>query len=151
MDAAKKRLEGIEALSNIGERASVDTIEAAIFYQTRLLDLQNAEIDNLKSTNELSTFLWQNNEPSLPTKKYEALDSLDSYYTKAKTSLAEIFNLLNIQNPILSKYGALQNVLDVEVRLKKEMIKPILNVKYNIIKIRTNVKGTTIISLFFAF
>ncbi len=131
MDAAKKRLEGIEALANIGERATVDTVEAAIFYQTRLLDLQNAQMDNLKSTNDLSTFIWQNNSASSLSSNYQALDSLETYYNKAKSMLAENLNVLNIQNPILSKYGALQNVLDVDVRLKKEMIKPILNVKYN--------------------
>jgi len=131
MDAARKRLEGIEALANVGERATMDTVEAAILYQTRLLDLQNAQMDNLKSTNELSTFIWLNNAPSALINTYQAVDSLETYYNKAKGVLAENLNILNGQNPILAKYSALQNVLDVDVRLKKEMIKPVLNVKYN--------------------
>ncbi len=131
MDAARKRLEGIEALANIGERAAVDTVEAAIFYQTRLLDLQSALMDNMKSTNDLSTFIWQTNTPSSRTNTFQATDSLETYYIKAKTALVENLNSINIQNPILSKYSALQNVLDIDVRLKKEMIKPILNVEYN--------------------
>ncbi len=131
MNAARKRLEGVEALANIGERATVDTVEAAIFYQTRLLDLQNAQMDNLKSTNELTTFIWQDNSPSSLSIKYQVTDSLETYYNKAKAALAQNLNLLNTQNPILSKYNALQNALNVEVRLKKEMIKPVLNVKYN--------------------
>ena len=48
MNAARKRLEGIEALANVGERATVDTVEAAILYQSRLLDLQNALMENQK-------------------------------------------------------------------------------------------------------
>ncbi len=131
MDAARKRLEGIEALADVGERATVDTIEAAIFYQTRLLDLQNALMDNLKSSNELSSFIWQNDNPSLLNNNYQAIDSLEIYYTKAKSVLAANLNSVNTQNPILSKYSALQNVLNVDVRLKKEMIKPVLNLKYN--------------------
>jgi len=131
MDAARKRLLGIEALADIGERAAVDTVEAAIFYQTRLLDLQNAQMDNLKSTNDLSTFMWQDNSPAPLVNTYQAVDSLETYYSKAKDALAENLNLLNLQNPILSKYNAFQNVLNVEVRLKKEMIKPVLNLKYN--------------------
>lgn len=138
MDAAKKRLVGIEALANIGERATVDTIEAAIFYQTRLLDLQNALMENQKSTNELAAFIWQNNSPSTIINNYQAVDSLEAYYEKAKLVLSENLNLLNVQNPILTKYTAYQKVLDTEVRLKKEMIKPLLNVKYNFLSSGAN-------------
>ena len=131
MDAARKRLDGIEALAAIGERATVDTVEAAIFYQTRLLDLQNALIENQKSTNDLSGFIWQNNSPSSLKNSFLINDSLEIYYTKAKAVLTEILYSNNIQNPIISKYNAYQKVIDTEVRLKREMIKPVLNVKYN--------------------
>lgn len=131
MDAARKRLEGIEALADIGERASVDTVEAAIFYQSRLLDLQSALMENQKSTNELSGFIWQDNSPSALNLNYQPKDSLEFYFERAKTVLLEILNTSNLENPILSKYSAFQKVLDVEVKLKKEMIKPVLNVKYN--------------------
>ncbi len=133
MDVARKRLDGIEALANAGERATVDTVEAAIFYQTRLLDLQNALMDNQKSSNDLSSFIWLNGNPTLLNNNYQTLDSLEVYYYKAKSALAENLNLINNLNPILSKYNALQNVLNVDMRLKKEMIKPVLNVKYNFI------------------
>lgn len=132
MDAARKRLEGIEALAGIGERAAVDTVEAAIFYQTRLLDLQNAQMDNLKSSNDLSNFIWQtDNIPSSRNSTYQVIDSLDTYYNKTKSALGENLNVVSAQNPVLQKYTAFQKVLDVDVRLKKEMIKPVLNVKYN--------------------
>ena len=89
-------------------------------------------MDNLKSTNDLANFIWKdNNSPSALTSNYQTLDSLETYYNKAKNILAENLNLLTVQNPVLQKYNAAQKVLDVDVRLKKEMIKPILNVKYN--------------------
>ncbi|PBQ30598.1 hypothetical protein CNR22_02020 [Sphingobacteriaceae bacterium] len=138
MDAARKRLEGVEALAAVGERASVDTVEAAIFYQTRLLDLQNALIENQKSTNELSGFIWQNNSPSLVTTTYQVSDSLEVYYKKAKSVLSEKLTSNTLQNPVLTKYTAYQKVLDTDVRLKKEMIKPVLNVKYNFLSNNTS-------------
>lgn len=131
MDAARKRLKGIEALALNGERATVDTVEAAILYQTRLLDLQNALIENQKNTNDLSVFIWQDNMPSSLQDGFLSTDSLEIYYTKAKAALAENINVGNQQNPIIFKYSAFQKVIDTEVRLKKEMIKPVLNVKYN--------------------
>jgi outer membrane protein TolC len=133
MKAARKRLEGIEALAEIGERATVDTVEAAILYQTRILDLQNALIENQKSTNELAGLIWQNNMPLSLNNNFMSVDSLEEYYNRAKVSLGEHLNLADSQNPILSKYQAYQKVLDTEVRFKKEMIKPVLNVKYNLL------------------
>lgn len=133
MNAARKRLEAMESLATSGEKAAIDTVEAAIFYQTRLLDLQNALMDKQKNTNDLSGLIWQNNSPSALGNNYQAVDSLEAYYNKAKAALGENLNVMNIQNPILSKYAAYQKVLDTEVRFKKEMIKPVLNVKYNLL------------------
>jgi outer membrane protein TolC len=131
MLVSKQRLIGIESLANIGERATVDTIEAAIFYQSRLLDLQSALIDNQKAVNEISSFNWQVNSPALMTNDYIASDSLDFYFNKAKSALSKSLFQNVPANPILSKYSSLQKVLLVENRLKKEMIKPNLNLKYN--------------------
>jgi outer membrane protein TolC len=133
MQVAKQRLAGIEALANIGEKASVDTIEAAIFYQTRFLDFQSALIENQKTINEISSFNWQNNSPSLITENYTAMDSLDLYFNKAKNLLIRSLYQNVPSNPILSKYSSFQKVLEIDNRLKKEMIKPSLNIKYNIL------------------
>ena len=91
----------------------------------------NLLMENLKNSNDLSSFIWQNENPSSLNNNYQAIDSLEIYYNRAKAALAENLNIVNTQNPVISKYNALQNVLNVDVRLKREMIKPILNVKYN--------------------
>lgn len=131
MQIAKQRLNGIEILANIGEKASVDTIEAAIFYQTRFLDFQSALIENQKNINEISSLNWQNNSPSQLTENWITSDSLDLYFNKSKILLFESLYQNLPSNPILSKYSSLQKVLEIDNRLKKEMIKPNLNVKYN--------------------
>ena len=131
MVTARQRLIGIESLASIGERAAVDTIEAAIFYQTRLLDFQGALIDNQKSINELSMYNWTANGPLPLLNNFTSLDSLDGYFEKAKTLLTTNLYPATISNPVLLKYNAAQKVLEIDNRLKKEMIKPVLNVKYN--------------------
>lgn len=138
MQTAKQRLAGIEALANSGEKASVDTIEAAIFYQTRFLDFQSAQIYNQKAINEMSSFNWQSNSPSPVTENYSATDSLELYFNKAKMFLAEHLYQNVPSNPVLSKYSSLQKVLEIDNRLKKEMIKPNLNVKYNLLSNNAN-------------
>jgi outer membrane protein TolC len=131
MQVAKQRLIGIEALANIGERATVDTIEAAIFYQTRLLDYQNAVIENQKSINYLAFYNQQSTSNTPMPTTILATDSLDYYYNSAKNIIAERLSIEPLLNPVLTKYKSFQNVLDIDKRLKKEMIKPRLNVNYN--------------------
>ncbi len=138
MVAAKQRLDAIEVLANIGEKAPVDTIEAAIFYQTRLLDLQSAQIDNQKNTYNLSSYNWLDNATTTTLYQYTPIDSLDAYFIKAKSKLMELMQLDGTLNPILTKYNSLQKVLEIENRLKKEMIKPVLNVKYNFLSNNPN-------------
>lgn len=137
MQTAKQRLNGIEALANIGEKAAVDTIEAAIFYQTRLLDLQNAIIEQQKSLNYLAAFNWKENSAADLNTLFTPVDSLDAYFIKAKSIVSDNLNQA-LANPVLLKYEAYQKVLNVETRFKKEMIKPNLNVKYNFLSNNNN-------------
>ncbi len=131
MDIANQRLKGIEALSEIGEKASIDTIEASIFYQTRLLDLQSNLIDYQKASNEIASFNWQEYNMSSTLLLYNTTDSLDMYFEKAKNNYLKFLYQDSLNNPVLSKYESFQNVLEIENKLKKELIKPKLNINYN--------------------
>jgi outer membrane protein TolC len=130
MELAKQRLLGIESLANIGERAAMDTIEAAILYQSRLLDLQSAQIEIQKQNNALATFNWSDSDMPINA-VFTSLDSIDDYYQRAKNGIVKQLYLDSTFNPIIEKYKSYQKVLGIEARLKKEMIKPKLNVNYN--------------------
>ncbi|MDI1353579.1 MAG: TolC family protein [bacterium] len=138
MQVAYQRLIGIEALAKSGEKAAIDTVEASIFYQSRLLDLQNAILDNQQLSNELVGFNWQKNGVRDTSVHYAPEDSLDVYFVKSKNLLSLIMEESVDANPVLSKYTSLQNVLDIDKRLKKEMIKPVLNVNYNFLTLGTS-------------
>jgi len=137
LNLARQRLIGIEALASIGERAAVDTIEAAIFYQSRLLDLQSSEIESSKQNNDLASFNWQSNGASLAT-SYKPLDSLDGYFEKLKSGLVPILYQDSLSNPIIVKYNSLQSILEIDNKIKREMIKPKLNVNYNLLSYNSN-------------
>lgn len=132
LSLANTRLRGIEDLANNGEKPFVDTIEAAIFTQSRILDLQSAFIDITKSQNELNTFIWTEDQmPSAKTVSLITNDSLDDTYERAKSVMLKKLAEDSLNNPILMQYKAKQNVLEVEKRYKKELIKPKLDVSYN--------------------
>jgi outer membrane protein TolC len=126
---ADQRLRGISQLAVVGERPSVDTIEAAIFLQGRLLDKQSGEIELIKKLNELSIL----NPPSaaVAVSEINISDSLDLVYSKAVATIQQtIANELST-NPVIASYMAKQRVLETEKRLKRELIKPKLDLQYN--------------------
>jgi outer membrane protein TolC len=145
MQIANQRLRGIESLAEIGEKAAIDTIEAAIFYQSRLLDFQNSTIDFQKTNNDIASFNWSESYTPLEIINYSTSDSLDLYFNKVKNSFLKTLLIDTLNNPVLLKYNSLQQVLEIENRLKKEMIKPKLNVSYNFLS-NENAPENTVLS-----
>jgi outer membrane protein TolC len=131
MQLAKQRLTGIEALAAIGEKASVDTIEAAIFYQSRLSDWLGAKIENQKMTQTVLSYWWSNAQATQPNALITVSDSLEMYFQQAKKMLTVKLYEATPLNPVINKYRSLQKVLDIDKRYRKELVKPIVNVKYN--------------------
>ncbi|MEL6485010.1 MAG: TolC family protein, partial [Bacteroidota bacterium] len=61
---AKTRLEGVKKSALAGDKAIIDTVEARIAYQNRRLSLEQANVKWMKSSLQLSNFLWQ--EENIP-------------------------------------------------------------------------------------
>ena len=82
----------------------------------------------IKKFNELS--ILNPSSPILLSDK-NFTDSLEQIYSLiVKTISLTIINEQNT-NPLISQYLAKQKVLETEKKLKREMIKPVLNVSYN--------------------
>lgn len=127
-ELANQRLKGISDLSLVGERPAIDTVEAVIFLQGRLLDKQAGEIEMIKKLNELSIL---SPSSSALLSNISFTDSLEQVYALiVKTRSLTIINEQNT-NPLISQYLAKQKVLETEKRLRREMIKPVLDVSYN--------------------
>ncbi|HRG53392.1 MAG TPA: hypothetical protein PLL00_11200 [Bacteroidia bacterium] len=125
---ASQRLRGINELAVIGEKPAIDTIEASIFLQGRLLDKQASEIEKAKRLNEILA-LYMANESFKSTPVIS--DSLEQLYLLSVSAARSMLLNESSLNPIISQYTAKQKILETEARLKREMIKPVLNVSYN--------------------
>lgn len=128
VDLAAQRLKGIGALSQVGERPAVDTIEAAIFFQGRLLDQRAAEIELIGKVNALRVL---HPIEEVPPAMSLTTDSLGQVYQAVLTNIRNLMIAERPTHPVLVQYRAKQGVLDAEQRLKREMIKPVLNLNYN--------------------
>ncbi len=138
-DLANERLRGISALSSAGERPSIDTIEAAIFLQGRLLDQQAGKIELFKKLTEISFLNPQSQDASTPQISFS--DSLELLYNLAVKSVGRTMAGEQATNPLIAQYMAKQKVLDTEKRLKREMIKPVLDVSYNFLNASNDVSS----------
>lgn len=132
-DLARQRLIAIETMAAAGEEAPIDTVEAAIFYQARTLDYQNALSEIRKSGNELQSYLWSagQDRPTAIQDLPAPADSLDICYEKVRAILLGRLGQGITQNPVLEKYRSMRNIYHYEGRYRRELIKPQLNVSYN--------------------
>ncbi len=134
---ANERFRGISELSSVGERPSIDTTEAAIFLQGRQLDQQAGTIEFFKKLTELHYLNPQLS--ALPAPESAFADSLELLYTMAVKNLGRTMAAEQATNPLIAQYTSKQKVLDTEKRLKREMIKPVLDVSYNFLNASNDV------------
>lgn len=133
-EVTKTRFEAIKIAANYGERASIDTLEISI--QLLNLDLlrQDYKLQEMNRRLECGFFLWadgvvpvelnNNVSPSQNTNS-KFSDGLNSIALQVKNYVANHPEILRDMNRIEQQ--------EVDVRLKREMLKPILNLKYNAI------------------
>lgn len=132
---AQTRFEGIKKRALAGDIPTIDTLEAKIIVQNRTLSLEQANLDYTKARLALSNFLWL--EGNLPLELAPDVNpqQLDNF------AIDEVLgtNLLELENFDLETHPKLQALnlkieqLDVDRRLKAEMLKPQLDLKYNFI------------------
>lgn len=130
---AAQRYEGIRSLAQVGEYAAIDTLESAIFLQTRNLDYKTVLINNQKIAANLISLLWTEAAEPMTSPGQMQSDSLEMYYEQAKKKFARYALSEFDKNPVLEKYRAFQSVLEVEKRLRAELIKPKLDISYNLL------------------
>lgn len=129
---AMERREAVQGGADLGDRPQIDTLEASIQVQNRLLALREAELQLANSRARMEVFLWA--EGTIPLELSEntappEMDELDveglreDLPADAQTAIADhpqlIFSQLTIDQ------------LEVERRWKAEQLKPTLNLKYN--------------------
>ena len=129
---AKVRFEGVKRSAYFGEKAFVDTLKAIIQVQIRQLKLEKSELELANKKSLLETFLWQDGFVPL------VLDSIltPELYTASVLnkphliSISDLDTLIN-KHPEMIYYRYNIDMLRIDYRLKKENLKPTIQLKYN--------------------
>lgn len=141
---AKMRFDGIKRSVEAGEKAAIDSIEARITLNDRQLSLEKANVKLMKATLELSNYLWLDNnipvelQPNvIPDTESEAIISNTLQVSELK------LNNFNIEeHPKLQSLSFKYESLNIDRRLKANMLLPKIDLEYNFLTQTPDVVNT---------
>lgn len=131
---ADLRLKAIQRSAELGDRPYIDTLEASIQVQNRLVSLWDAELEYQNSTAQLGVFLWQDGNIPLELEDNTTPPSSQTINsTEVRTDLVGRMDSLINSHPQFLMYNYKMQELEVERRWKQEQLKPTVDLNYNAI------------------
>lgn len=132
----KQRFDNVKELFRRGDRPAIDTLEAFIQLQERQVQQNEARMNYISSTMQLSNFLWDANEQPValnPNTRIKPLNLVTQETPLPTQDMTGILANITAQHPDLLLYLNEKDLLAQEIRLKKENLKPQLNANYNLL------------------
>ncbi|MEO0403846.1 MAG: TolC family protein, partial [Bacteroidota bacterium] len=130
VDFANIRFEGVKELFNQGDKPGLDTVEARIQLQNRIIALETARLDYNNAKAYLGVFLWADGETPLEIQPLTYPESISNQNPQAVGNLGSSINLIDV-HPDLQQYRLYVQSIGVDVSLAREMLKPTVDMKYN--------------------
>ncbi|MBU2995569.1 TolC family protein [Cellulophaga baltica] len=129
---AQVRFSGIKRSAELGQIATIDTVEAKITIQNRALSLEQAKLNLIKSKLELSSFLWLNDVPIELQETIIPDQNLVEDIDVTLEILGKPLDSFTIENhPKLKSYEYKIKSLTVDKNLKANKLLPKIDVEYN--------------------
>lgn len=130
---AQMRFDGVKKSYSVGEMPAIDTVEARISLNNRKLGLEKSKIKYIKSTLELSNFLWLSND--IPVELEESvipdINAMETIDDVLNTSTLDLESYDYESHPKLQSLDYKQESLTLERRLKMNNLLPIVDLQYN--------------------
>lgn len=126
------RLKAMQRMAELGDRPFIDTVEAAIQYQTRAAALADQEAKLAAASAQLNRYLWRADGTPLELSSETMPLTSDSLANLSARVLytGEVDSLVQ-QHPYLGIIHFKLDVLAIEKRYNKEQLKPQIELKYN--------------------
>lgn len=118
--------------ATLGEASAIDTVQAKIIQQQRLVDRQEAYLEYINAGIRISNYLWdeQGNPIQLSNRVAPVLAQTDGQIL-AVTTLEDLTAQAREKHPELIKLTAKIGQLEADRKLAAEYLKPKLDVNYN--------------------
>ena len=130
---AEMRFNGIRKSFEVGDKPAIDTLEARIALNNRKLNLEKSRIKYIKSSLELSNFLWLNdNTPvEITDRIIPDVNTFESIDATLNTSALNVENYEIANHPKLLSLDYKYQSLNIEKRLKLNNLLPQIDLQYN--------------------
>ncbi|WP_168797667.1 TolC family protein [Neolewinella litorea] len=126
VELARARYAAVVSSAALGDRPAIDTLEARILVQNRLLGLESARLEAANAAAALNAFLWLDGVIPLE------LEASTRPPDPAAVVIAPLMPLsAGLTNPALTLTRLKLEDLEVDERLQLEQLKPRLDLKYN--------------------
>ncbi len=139
LDVAAQRFDAVRERAIAGQAPIIDTVEANIQVLLRKQNLQEAQANEIKMRMILSSFVWDE-QGELITPRIINQDFVPIDYALENTNNVWVMNnylaLLDSAqfiNPYLAQFNAKLDNVEAEERMKREKLKPKLNLNYNLL------------------
>ncbi|WP_299246844.1 TolC family protein [uncultured Aquimarina sp.] len=130
---ARIRFEGVKKSALAGDKAIIDTVEAKITVQNRQLSLEQAKVKLMKSTLDLSNYLWIGNNIPIELQPNVIPDNeVDEVIDQTLQIQQALFTDVDLVNhPKLRSLNYKIEGLEIDRRLKANKLLPKINLEYN--------------------
>lgn len=127
---AQIRFEGIKNTALFGDRPYIDTVEAYITVQNRSVSLSQVQLSFQNAELLLEVYLWD--QGFIPLDLENTIPSDNSAESEYSMQLSKLDSLI-IGHPYLKLNTLKLEKMGIDLKLKKEQLKPKLTLKYNAI------------------
>ncbi|MDG1331898.1 MAG: TolC family protein [Crocinitomicaceae bacterium] len=132
VDNANTRFENVKGLSEFGDKPSIDTLKALIFLQERQLNLEKTRLELANKRALLEVFLWQDGFIPLELDSSLRPSNYDEFVTSIPPLVSmEVMDSISMNHPEFLISQNKVEVTKIDYRLKREQLKPSIELKYN--------------------
>lgn len=137
LELAQTRFKAISRQTLLGDKAGIDSVEAAITVQDRMIQYEKMKIDLLNARLTLSNHLWSDEaQPLELPEKARPLQVIKLHDKPQRQVLDTLLEFAAGSHPELIKLRIKGEQLAVERSYRKEMLKPKLNVSGSLLSTR---------------
>jgi outer membrane protein TolC len=140
---ASEILRRVKLNNQLGEASAMDTIQATITFQQRLVERQEAWLEFQNSTIQISSYLWDSvgNPVEIPFNFAPVMTRQMLGISQAE--IVQLTDAARLNHPEVTKLNVKLEQLDVDRRLAKEFLKPRLDLNYYLLNQPISPEGST--------
>lgn len=127
LDLAENRFQAISRQVNLGDQAPIDSVEARITAQDRLVQAEQLRMELQNARLVLSNHLWNKEAQPVELPEY-AVPQLAGIDTVDAAEFSQLAEQAATRHPTLVKLDAKIRQLGIEERYRRELLKPRFNV-----------------------